>query len=325
MILAILISFILLLSSCSDTTAAVSSDSFTVISFNVQTLFDGTENGGELSPFTRNEGWSKAKYEARISALSELLKIQEYSTADVIFLEEIENSQVLIDLLSAGLRRRGFRYYGVLDNTSPITCGFISKHKPAELRFHYTDSQRPILECSFNYDGSYMTFLVLHAKSNSGDAEENRRLRHEMARHLLAIVSARSNEAIAILGDFNTELSLECGDLLASADALLSETIIASGSLPVTVQRDKASGCIFYDPFSDPTIPLGADGTYYYDKTWYVYDRIMTSGALLGKLSSLEPSIITASEDAELLPWRYDSAAGTGYSDHFAVKLRLVF
>lgn len=324
MMLTILIS-LLLLTACTQPAVQPAAGSFTVISYNAQTLFDGDETGSELSPFTRKEGWSKAKYQARIAALSELLKQQEYSSADVIFLEEIENSQVLVDLLSSGLRRRGFRYYGVLDNTSPITSGFISKQKPAGLRFHYTDSQRPVLECSFSHDGHYLTFLVLHAKSNSGDAEENRALRHEMARHLLAIVSSRSSEAIAILGDFNTEILRECGDLLASADAIVSGEIIASGSLPVTVQKPKASGCVFYDPFSDPAIDPGAEGTYYYDSTWYVYDRIMTSGALLEKISSLEPSIITASGDTDLIPWRYDASAGTGYSDHFAVKLRLVF
>ena len=90
-----------------------------IVTFNTQTLFDDVEDGDEFFPFTRAEGWNSTRYAQRLERLREAVRSS--LDADIIFLQEVESDRVLDDLLDQSLRRRGYRYYCVADDSSPIS------------------------------------------------------------------------------------------------------------------------------------------------------------------------------------------------------------
>lgn len=316
----------LLLAGCENQTDIKSEQSFTVVSWNVQSLFDSVDNGNEYAAFRQKQGWSRARYNERISSLAEVLRNYDFSSADVIFFQEVENSTVLKDLLSAGLRRRGFIYYGVIDNITPISVGFISKIKPFDIIIHFADSQRPIMQTRFLLNGESISVFNLHAKSNLGEESENLRLRKEYARYLNKLVASSYDEKIILLGDFNTSIRLDTLDMLSSAAAINSSEIITRHSLPVASSMDNLDYSVFYDPLLDSAMPFPGEGTYYYNGIWTLPDHILLSSSLVEFCSLLEITILSDyTSDSEGKPDGYDTSIWRGYSDHFPLRLTLTF
>lgn len=312
--------------SCENSALPDSSGSLTVIAYNVQCFFDDVDDGNEYSAYKRVNGWSSAKYEARIERLSNTLKRSEYSEADIIFFEELESSKVLTDLLYAGLRRRGYVYYGILGENLPISVGFISKIEPQYITLHMTGEQRGILCVELVKDGVQFFIFNLHAKSNLGTEEENKALRSEMARHLNDLAYERRVSNVIILGDFNTDVSLTVDDMLCYADAVDEEEIIASSSIPIARTRGRVGALSFYDPSVDMSLPIVTEGSYWYQGVWHFYDKILLNSSLMNILQSYEFSVLSDyPATSELTPYGYNVDTGLGYSDHFAVKLKMSY
>ena len=326
MLATLFILFVSLFFSSCDSNVEVSENTFSLISWNVQTLFDSTESGNEYSAFTKRYGWSKERYNNRIQSLGEVLKKSAFSSADVIFFQEVENSRVLEDLLTEGLRRRGFIYFGVIECGEPISVGFISKIKPFETIVHYADSQRAIMQLRFMLPHHTISIFNLHAKSNLGEEEENLRLRKEYARYLNTLIKDNSDDKIIVLGDFNTTLRLDTLDMLSSSEALHEKVIIKESSIPVSTTKEGTLNYSLYDPLLDKSLPFPGEGSYYYQGEWTRPDHILLSRALIDVSSHMEISIISDyTSDSRGLPYGYDTSLWSGYSDHFPLRLDLSF
>lgn len=291
-----------------------------IVTFNTQTLFDDVEDGDEFSPFTRAEGWNSTHYEKRLERLREAVRSS--IDADIIFFQEVEGDRVLEDLLDQSLRRRSYRYYCIADDSSPISVGFISKHKPLSVTVHGIGNERPILRAEFLIDGSQLTVYCLHAKSNLGDQEENRAARKDLA-SLLGSLTLDDAGPVVILGDFNSMPRADTLDILAVVGAQDSSSISEAGSLPVSHRREDLDGITFYDPMLDPLVPLGADGTYWYQGQWYDYDRVLLDDDALRAHPDFSVEIVTWNNDNGF-PEAYEGEGRwDGFSDHFPLRLTL--
>ncbi len=291
-----------------------------IVTFNTQTLFDDVEDGDEFSPFTRAEGWNSTHYAQRLERLREAVRSS--LDADIIFLQEVESDRVLDDLLDQSLRRRGYRYYCTADDSSPISVGFISKHKPLSVTVHGIEEERPILRAEFLIDGNQLTVYCLHAKSNLGDEDGNRAARKDLASLLNSLVVDDAGPVV-ILGDFNSMPRADTLDMLAVVGALDSSSIMAASSLPVSHRREGLDGITFYDPMLDPLVPLGADGTYWYQGRWYDYDRVLLDDDALRAHPDFSVEIITWNNDNGF-PEAYEGEGRwDGFSDHFPLRLCL--
>lgn len=325
-IISIFLSILLLLfSACSEELEGEGS-SLTVISYNVHNLFDALEDGREYSEFKRSGGWTQELYEGRLAAFQKLFKSTIYSQADMIILQEVESEEVLRALLDRGMRSRGFIFYGIIKDDNPISVGYISKINPISVSIHRVGEQRPLLCLEIVKRGMQFAIVSLHAKSNLGDDEENRKLRKELAQHINFLARYYGSVPLLIIGDFNTEPALDCSDMLCDAAIAPGRRIIESGSVPITGDPSLSSATVFYDPAYDQNMPLAADGSYYYSGKWYIYDRALVSGYLVDISTAISFDILGDSTASSYgLPLDYDRASGAGYSDHFAVKLKIDF
>lgn len=311
---------ILLLFSCSPEPVR-DTGHFTIASWNVQTLFDDIEDGDEFSPFTRHEGYNSTKYHQRLERIRNVVK--SHLDADIIFFQEVESNKVLEDLLDESLRRRGYIYYGIAQEYNPISVGFISKINPVSTSLHHVGGQRFILRAEFLVRGRQLVVYCLHAKSNLGEAEENRKDRKEYASLLNSLASDDAHSPVIILGDFNCSVVLDASDMLTLCSPYTSSEIVAMDSLPLVALAEDLDDLSFHDPFLDPSTVLGAQGTYYYSGRFHDYDRILYNRSFAEVWGDSSFEIVSATAINGIYPYEYDMETGLGYSDHFPVKLTM--
>ncbi len=324
--ISFLLFFILSLFSCKGDTPKPQNSTFSVITFNMQTFFDDLDDGDEYTDYLRKNGWDKSAYDKRIECTERLLREEAFSSADVIFFQEIESERVLRDLLSGGLSRRGFIYYGVAESEGPISVGYISKLKAIDFSFHYTDGQRCIMKLDFLKDNTQFRCYTLHAKSNIGTDGENKAARVAMARHINELLERDRSIPSIVLGDFNTGLSATIDDMLVSASYNSIAEIRESGALAVSELLPLRDDRLLYDPLYDDNQMFYSDGTYYYQGKWYVYDHILMNYSLCSLAQSALVSILSEYTSAsDGLPFAFNKEKGSGFSDHFAVKLDIIY
>ena len=306
--------FIILITLClfsCNNDLKVEKNSLSIITYNLYNLFDDIDDGYEHSSFRPHSGYTARDFQKRVELYSNLFKSEEFE-ADIIFLQEVESERVLEALLNDSLRRRGYAYYGLarVDNI-PTTVGFISKIKPNEVQIHDSGSSRPFMSLTLFKNGSLYRIFSLHAKSNLGDEEENKKERRLMARHLKGLIN--KDENVIILGDFNTVISND--DLLSFSDSV--------DSIFVCNDINNINDNAFYDATEDSYYPLNSEGTYNYNGSWYFYDKILISNNIVDtkKYSFRVLNLPSVSKDG--FPLAYDNSSESGYSDHFALKLTL--
>ncbi len=312
---------VLALCSCTNDVPEASSG-LSIATFNAQTLFDDVDDGDEFSPFRRHEGWSRSRYEARLARLRDLVKSD--LEVDILFLQEVESTKVLEDLLDDTMRRRGYVYYAIADIDNPISVGFISKYKPISVTLHRIEEQRIVMRAEFQVSGRQLVVYVLHAKSNLGDADENRMLRKEYASLVNSMARGDRGAPVIVLGDFNSEPVTDASDMLTMAGVMSGPQIAGMSSIPVSSSREGLDQYMFYDAMLDPVHPAGADGTYFHEGTFYDYDRILMNDAALEAFPDANLRIVSAQAQNGIYPHRYDMEEDSGLSDHFPVKLTLM-
>ncbi len=319
--------FLLVLFSCKNELST--SGGVKIISYNLQNFFDAKDNGAEYDEFLEKSSlWNESKYEVRVEKLFSLLKKDIFSSASVIFFQEVENDNILKLLLEKGLSRRGFSYYGCVNSGTPLSIGFISKIKPVSISSNATQTSRAVLgfECFINNEQVFL--YVLHAKSQIGGEAETRKERKELASLLKILTDDKKGANIIILGDFNEEFSYS-SDLsygYVPLGLFEQESIEKAHSIPITGDKSLSNYEVFYSPFLDKTIPLNSDGTYYYDGAWSFLDNALISSSFIDE-KGLEFEQFYVIKEKEMvengIPYRYDIQKGNGISDHFAIALEI--
>ncbi|AHC16191.1 endonuclease/exonuclease/phosphatase family protein [Salinispira pacifica] len=194
-------------------------DHLRILSYNVQTLFNDVNDGGEFPEFIPHpQDWNSKKYHNRLRRLSRVLRDMVPGGPDIIILQEIENASVLSDLNSLYLRDLGYRsgFSASSESASPLSLGVLTRLKVLNRKVHGVqvgaESRRPVLELSLELPGGgTLIVFAFHWKSKLGDrGGESAELRRAESRQLASLLSTRRREfphaAMLVAGDANEDI-----------------------------------------------------------------------------------------------------------------------
>lgn len=321
----------------------------TVLSWNVQALFDGADSGAEYAEYRASAGWTEAKYRSRLDALGAALLSACPGGPDVVALQEAESEAVVLDLARGPLAGKGYRWTAFASlPASPLGVAALSRHPLSGVRSHAADlpgggPPRPMLEIRVEHPAGPLVVLVCHWKSKLGGPAETEGLRRASA----ALASRRARELAAagteflVVGDLNENHDeflrrggVEATALLpasgAAAAALEKEALSpgagcgnAAGWLGLSADRPPDSGIlpgpVFYSPWEDSS----ARGSYAYKGAWETIDHVLApSGLFDGRgwewegFGVVEPG---EGKGGPGFPAAYDPRTGRGLSDHLPV------
>jgi endonuclease/exonuclease/phosphatase family metal-dependent hydrolase len=178
---------------------------FKVASYNVENIFDLTNNGTEYTEYIPNTGygWKESTFEIKIANIAEVIRD---IGADVVALQEIE-SKIALVLLRDKLKAMNadYPYYEIADGKDTVVkCALLSKFPIIEKDEIQVDDEfaRNILKVTIDIDGMRLTVFVNHWKSKR-DPES---MRLPYARALKKQIDKLEDDADFILiGDFNSD------------------------------------------------------------------------------------------------------------------------
>lgn len=324
------------LAACCATSVGAAQQTFRVMSYNVENLFDcqhdTLKNDVEFLP-TAQRKWTVQKYQDKLNKIAKVI----YAAGgefvpDLVGLCEVENPYCLDGLTRySALREAGYRY---LMTDSPDERGidvallyqpytFCPVHTQS-LRVPHVEGGKPtrdILHVAGRLvSGDTLDVFVCHFPSRSSGEKQTEPYRMAAAGRVKqaadSVMSVRTSPYLIIMGDFNDYPS--------------------NRSLTQVLEAVQPEGTA--EPYKLYNLMDGKPGgTYKYRGKWGVLDQLVVSGTLLGEQSSLH----TSYDDASIVSFpflletdgRYggDTPFRTytgpvyhgGFSDHLPVLLKI--
>jgi endonuclease/exonuclease/phosphatase family metal-dependent hydrolase len=347
-------------SAGSSAMTAHNGDTFTIVTWNVQALFDGDETGIEYDEYLESAGWTKEKYTARLNSLSQALSQIGANAPDILALQETENSQILEELAGGILSKYGYRWTFFANNPgSSLGIGVLSRFPFEEARVHSITQDaettpRPILEVWLQPRDKPLVLFICHWKSKLGGDIATESLRRASARVILRriqeIQKDNKDMPIVIMGDLNEnhdEFYRQAGSIIS---ALLPDDPKAaelSGITPDWEDTGKPPGNmrmdflvlsrkkpplsgyfhpgtpVFYSPWGNEL----QDGSYYYRNAWETIDHFLLNESLFDAGGwEFDSSLVIKKEpfiNTHGYPNAYNPRTGNGLSDHLPLMLIL--
>jgi endonuclease/exonuclease/phosphatase family metal-dependent hydrolase len=310
-----------------------SSGTITVMSYNLQTLFDPVDQGGEYDDFSVADGsWNEDLYRLRIAALASAIVAAAPGGPDVLVVQEVENRRVLEDMAAAA---GDYPYLAISPaEESALACGLASRLPLRAVRAHRYRSPgdgpasvpRYLLECELDAGPLVLYVLAAHWKSKLGGARETEPERQAAAVLAASVIRARleaePSAALILAGDLNEnpdEFVLAGSTYptaLMPADQgpgpWLSITSLAGGASP--------DWPVMYCPWSD----YGGFSYLYAGKPERI-DQLLLSPGLVGEgvprlvsFSAEAPAFLLGSQGQ---PLGWSSRLVSGYSDHLPIRV----
>ncbi|MBN1798365.1 MAG: endonuclease/exonuclease/phosphatase family protein [Spirochaetales bacterium] len=322
----------------------------TILSYNVENLFDDVDNGTEYKEYDPGGStWNRELMQIKLENIAKAIRESVPGGPDIVCLQEIENQNVL-DILNAGyLSGLNYRYAAVASLGRTVTnVAFLSRLPVVRTHIHSLpdwkgDALRGILEFEIEYRGALLYIFNNHWKSKSGGekkTEQARLLAAELLISRVKTVLAHAPQAdIVILGDLN-----ECYDEYYRINAgyqtaLVPEQAVLTGnygqrSLFLSDNPENAGikndGLIFYENWY--SIGQEQRGSYVYRSTWQTLDHILLSGGLFDAsgfsytkngFSVVRLAFLCDPETGYPLRWKVKSVH-KGFSDHLPLLLKLI-
>lgn len=338
---------LLLLIACA---APAAGEPLSVLSYNVQNLFDAAEQGGEYDDF-RAGRWDAARYAERLTQIAAVLRAAPPGGADVIALQEVENRAAALDLRDH-LRGLRYRYAVAFPNDGAdvgltLTPVVLSRVPVLRVRLHQVWHAgrylRPIVEVALDAGGGRPLYLFNnHWKSKRGGAEATEPSRRAAA----AVLAARLRELqradpaadVLIAGDLNEDVDEHAAapyptalvlraDPAAAPPAAGSETARPAGALALTGRPftpSPAGRVVLYSPWLE--LPAAERGTVVHRGEWGTPDHFLLSAGLFdraglwyrpGGFAVIRDGLVTAAGH----PRRWTGS--DGQSDHLPIVLYL--
>jgi len=210
-----------------DSQGLAQGNSIAIMTWNVQLLFDGVEEGTEFREFREAAGWTHEKYLGRLNVIAWAIGEME-RVPDVIALQEVESALVVEDLARAlSVHRYDWTHFARIPGMS-LGVGLLSRFPLEGARAHSVDldgdvAPRPMLEARVNVpgaspgdsgfageadgDGFSLLLFVCHWKSKRGGADETESTRRASARIILRrmreLAETNPNLPVVVVGDLN--------------------------------------------------------------------------------------------------------------------------
>ncbi len=286
----------------------------TVMSWNVQNLFDDTDDGQEYSEFSVKEGlWNSDLYNLR---LKNITKIIELNNPDIVALQEIEGINVLRDIVKI---LPDYKYFISTWDEGPIQIGFISRYpiKNSNLISFYKRELRSILDVTFSVGDRELHIINNHWKSKLGGFTETLRLESSIA--LQKRLSEIRDHEVLVLGDFNENFN-EYQRVKKSYNTGLMFEARGKG---LYIKGGNVEEGEFYTVWSKTDF----EGSYKYKGEWETIDNFILNSRLMDKSDFYldiffvynDPAMFTSSGDIKKWITEYK----TGFSDHLPIVLKL--
>lgn len=292
-------------------------EAVTIMTYNVENLFDGVDNGTEYRDYDPGEDkWSVEQFHAKMLAIAEVIGTALPNGPDIVALQEIENEHVLETLRTEGLKNLGYRFSAVVEAPgAAVNTGLLSRFPLAGVRshtLHVPDSERlrGILEVEIDVSGSTLYIFNSHWKSKAGGAEETEPLRiaaAELAERRIAEILQEHEAAgkaaadIVLCGDLNEnhneaervngayDVALLAADSPAGGGAALDPAawpdipgLLVTGSPPAAENGAAArpGTPVLYSPWFEEEFSDGSKGSYLYRNSWETIDHFLLSAGL---------------------------------------------
>ena len=350
---AVVAAAVLLLAACSGSARTI-----TVVSYNVENLFDAEVDGGEYREFTRAGGWSEELYTAKLRAVGRALTAADRGGADLVALQEVEHYTAARRLLELELDGLGYRHLVWLPDphnaNGPVVLSKLPVRRVGAL---WADSGpvaesevgvegglarplRPILEVEValgESDEARSLFLFNnHWKSKHGGAAETEVYRRRAAALLAArieeISAADPAAEILVVGDLNESIDEYERQGRRYATALMPAAApAAGGGLRVTgTAPPTREPLTLFSPWLTHDADQAPPGSYRYRDTWETIDHMLLGPGLFD-----EAGLSYAGGDAFAViheglldaggsPRRfYRGPPSGGHSDHLPLRLEL--
>ena len=190
-------------------------NSLAIMTWNVQALFDGDENGTEYDDYRESADWNREKYRGRLNVIVKAIDGMERKP-DVIALQEVESATVVTDLAAALSGRYGWTHFAVIPEMA-LGVGLISRFPLSEAKSHSVNidgeiAPRPMMEARVTVtagDGtpSPLALFVCHWKSKLGGDDATESTRRASARIIIRrireLAQTEPELPVIIMGDLN--------------------------------------------------------------------------------------------------------------------------
>lgn len=298
----------------------------TVLTWNVQNLFDDVDDGSEYSEFDPGQGWTRRQFLDRLERAAGVLRAA--GLPDLAALQEVENLNTATVLRDRFLADAGYREVVVVPTAgSAVNTALLSK-LPLERVSLWEPPPEPgetlrgILEVELVWQGRRLVVLNNHWKSRQPEAaatEPARRKQAAVVRRRVRELEARLDRpGILVVGDFNTDLA--------------GNTVL--GSVRPALVRSQGRGyedqLVLGPPgegrVADVWEALTAPGSYCLRGRWCRLDHIFFAGAIGTEEPWVldQPRVWTAGlvgSDGQPRAWSPREPAGI--SDHLPLIVRL--
>jgi predicted extracellular nuclease len=255
--------------------SAASADELYVASWNVENLFDTTddpnvEHDEDYTPQSRLR-WTKERLNIKLDQLAKIIsKMNIGRGPDVLGMCEVENRKV-VEMLVAKLAPLG-RKYEIVHKDSPsdrgIDCALIydsNVFSLADSKFHYIEARktRDIVEARLRRKDADLFVFMNHWPSRRNDEWQRAAAATVLRKRLDEILAADPKADIVLVGDFNDE-----PDNASIRDQLRAASF-----------KDKLPAGSFFD--STAHLHATGKGTHVYNNEWNLLDHIIISPGLL--------------------------------------------
>lgn len=330
---------------------AYDGDRLTLMTYNVQNLFDARHDGGEYADFTPQAGWDQDRYHERLIRLGGILTRHD---PDIVALQEIEGERVISDLLRDYVRtpytvvvpRRGAgNTRVVLLSRLPVRRARV--HRSAEITVGegrdpvLAWQSRDMIDATIDVQSGVLRVFVCHWKSQSGGERITEPQRIQSAALISGLVRSRNGNgevAVVVVGDLNEDVAE-----FEQHDGQYLTALMPAGELPSLTEADRrrviglcrdvsdvrttSREVVAYSPWFSAN--PGSPGTYYYSGRWERLDHLLliSAGAAPSSLPDCVMQVVTGPDltDSNGRPRRYDPRTGTGVSDHLPVLFTVEF
>lgn len=311
---------------CNSCSVAQKTDQYTIVSYNVENLFDTSKTSGkddiDYTPDGKKK-WNTEKYFSKLKNIAKVISsIDSCGCPAIVGLEEVENKKVMEDLIS--METLSICKYSIIhfesgdprgiDNALLYRNDFltiiIQKSFPVRFGDEQAKAMRDMLYVKGVSGKDTLHFFVIHWKSRSDGVSETEPKRLNDAICLKnktdSLLKDNENAKIIIMGDFNDN----------PTDKSIIDVLDAFSAPPATPTY-------LYNPFY--TLYKKGIGSYIYKGEWFLYDQIIISGGLNDATSDLKFN--TSDTNIFNPDWLYytdnteNKKPSMFYSDHFPVYI----
>ncbi len=327
---------VVVLAACDCTLVTDRHHELTVLSYNVENLFDDVYDGTEYQEYDPRYGWSNRGYHAKLKNVARVIADSPSGGADIVALQEIENRKTLEDLVEGYLRFEKYRDIVVVPTANAaVNVGILSRLPVTGVRTHTVHAEYParyILEVRVRWSGHDIVVFVNHWKSKYGGgayATEPLRIAHArvLEERIARLARREPRTAIVVAGDLNVSIDEFDRRAHAYPTALVPIGGPSAGGLFVTHDTSEVSvageRAVLFSPWHLADHP----GSYEYDGVWKTIDHFLLCPVVIDpigvKFAEFEVVVHDYLVTQTGRPYRWNPRSMTGYSDHLPILLRL--